>query len=257
VLGAFERLNLDHPHYYGENREMLRDAIIAATENMSRLYELSGGVVHDGEKGAFREFFMAELIRPYIPEHFGVGSGVVVDAYGRQSRQSDIIIHDHRLMPPILLTGARGIFPIDSVLAVIEVKSTLEARHYQTLVEAGRRFSPNADHNPNGLRIGIPGTLDKSKATYPLFAVFAYTSDADKDEFERLQAQVPGGNEYIRLIGVLDKGVWSKSDGVYRNSNIGENAVKFLVQLLNKLENTAASRGKYRLQDWLWQPDRT
>ena len=227
---------------------MLRKAIIAATQNMMRLYELSGGVSHDGEKGAFREFFMAELIRPCLPRHFGVGSGVVVDAYGHQSKQTDIIIHDHRLIPPILLSGDRGIFPIDSVLAVIEVKSTLKASHYEALVEAARRLAPDS---PSGLRIARPGTREGNKTTYPLCAVFGYTADADRDEFERLEEQVPGGSQYVRLVGVLDKGVWSLSGGSHRRNDAGENAVRFLALLLNRLEDTADSRGKYRLQDWL------
>jgi hypothetical protein len=230
---------------------MLRDAIIAATENMARLYELSGGVAHDGEKGAFREFFLAELIRPFVPKHFGVGSGVIVDAYGHQSKQSDIVIYDHRLIPPILLSGDRGIFPIDSVLAVVEVKSTLKSSHYKTLVEAGRRVFPRNSDNPDGLTIATPGTLDNNQAIYPLYAVFAYTSDANRDEFERLEEQVSGGNYYIRLIGVLDKGVWSYSGGIQLSDNMGQNSVRFLTQLLNKIEDTAKSRGNYRLQDWL------
>ena len=31
------------------------------------MYELSGGVDHDGEMGAFREYFVAELLRPTLP----------------------------------------------------------------------------------------------------------------------------------------------------------------------------------------------
>lgn len=230
---------------------MLRDAIIAATENMARLYELSGGVAHDGEKGAFREFFLAELIRPFVPKHFGVGSGVIVDAYGHQSKQSDVVIYDHRLMPPILLSGDRGVFPIDSVLAVVDVKSTLKASHYKTLVEAGRRVFPRTSENPNGLTIATPGTLDDNQTTYPLYAVFGYTSDAYRDEFERLEDQVTGGKHYIRLIGVLNKGVWSISGGTQLSDNIGQNSVRFLTLLLNRIEDTAGSRGNYRLQDWL------
>lgn len=234
---------------------MLRKAIVAAAENMAKLYELSGGVSHDGEKGAFREFFLAELIRPYVPSHFGVGSGVVVDADEHQSRQSDIVIYDHRLMPPILLSGNRGIFPIDSVLVVVEVKSTLKSSDYETLVDAGRRLAPKTSDNPDGMTIRTPGKLEcngNKQALYPLYAIFGYTSDAtEKDEFERLEEQVPGGNDYIRLIGVLNKGVWSANDGVRLNNNIGENAVRFLTLLLNRLENTARTRGDFRLQDWL------
>lgn len=237
---------------------MLKDAIIAATDNMRRLYELSGGVINDGEKGAFREFFIAQLIRPFMPAHFGVGSGVVMGSNGQQSRQSDVIIYDRRLLPPILLAGDRGIFPIDSVLRVIEVKSVLKAGDYMTLVDAARCFFPPSSDNPTGLPIVIPGR-DKGdegqpQTFWPLYAVFAYTANSRKDEIERLEDKVPGGSTYLRLIGVLDKGVWSASLGQrnpYLSNNSGDISVIFLKMLLNRLEETANSRGAYRLQDWL------
>jgi hypothetical protein len=237
---------------------MLKQAIEVATDYMGRLYELSGGVKQDVEKGAFREFFVASLIRPLMPSHFGVGSGVVVAVNGQQSRQTDVIIYDRRLLPPILLAGERGVFPIDSVLAVVEVKSTLAASHYSGLVDAARRFVP-PDIHVNGLPIAIPGRLAGDAARpmtiWPLFSVFAYTSDApQKDELERLQEQAPDHNNSIRLIGVLDKGVWSfeKEQWLpFRSSVPGDNSVKFFFSLLNPLEDTAKSRGAYRLQDWL------
>ena len=38
-------------------KNLLIKSISTYTQNMKNLYELSGGVEHDGEKGAFREFF--------------------------------------------------------------------------------------------------------------------------------------------------------------------------------------------------------
>jgi len=236
---------------------MLIEAIRAVTKNMCAMYELSGGVEQDVEKGAFREFFVAQLIRPFMPPHFGIGSGVLVDYYERQSRQSDVIIYDRRLLPPILLAGDRGIFPIDSVLAVIEVKSCLKASDYSLLEDASRRVSPYSEDNPQGLHIKTKARTPNGKARYPLYAVFAYTSDAiHKDEAERLEEQVPNSYNFIRLICVLDKGVWSYNEAkekcMRHNDVEDENiSVRFLLQLLNKLEDVAEQRGKYRLQDWI------
>lgn len=238
---------------------MLRKAIKAATQNMRELYELSGGMKHPGEKGAFREFFIAQLVRPLLPLHYGIGSGVVVDADGQQSRQSDLIIYDRRLLPPILVGGDRGLFPIDSVLAVVEVRSILKRSDYKNLVDAARRLSPRTEENANGLRIATPGCLQgedgRPQAKYPLCSLFAYTSNAKRDEAERLKGKVPGGMYYLRLIGVLDKGVWcfNETSNVMEHRDVTKEdiSVEYMKLLLDRIEKAADSRGKYRLQYWL------
>lgn len=232
---------------------MLRLAVEAHTKHALELYELSGGVAHDAEKGAFREFFLSGLLRPLLPDHFAVGSGVVVDGEERQGAQTDIIVYDKRLLPPILLAGERGLFPIDSVLAVVEVKSTLRAGDYDQVVAASRRLSPNSVANPDGMRIMTPGRGTDQTTLYPLCALFAYRSDAAMDEVERLEARCPEGHDLVRLICVVDKGVWVRSEQRERHVSADplQNSRIFLLQLLNRLEETARSRGDYRLQDWL------
>lgn len=44
---------------------------------------------------------------------------------GHESKQNDLIIYDNRLLPPFLFSGECNIFPIESVVATIEVKSFL------------------------------------------------------------------------------------------------------------------------------------
>jgi hypothetical protein len=139
---------------------MLRDMVIGATKNMIQLYETSRTISHEGEKGMFREFFIAQLIRPLLPQQYGIGTGIIIDAYGNQSKQSDIIIYDRRLLPPIFASESRGIFPIDSVLIVLEVKSKIAASDYGDLVEAASLFNPK---NPKSLRIATKGKLDGTR----------------------------------------------------------------------------------------------
>jgi uncharacterized protein DUF6602 len=244
---------------------MLRKAVIAAIRHMNEMYVLSGGVDHDGEKGAFREYFVSELLRPLLPTHFGVGSGVVVDADERQSKQTDVLIYDRRRIPPILQTGERGLFPIDSVLVAIEVKSTLKPDQYsKQIVPAARCFSPNDERsNPAGLHIRTCGRLNepghaRPVSLYPTFAVLAYTSDADRDEAERLRQQVPLGFEYVHLIGVFDKGVWLLDRSIPEQPKhtkaqaVGEEiGLEFLALLLSELERIARSRGDYQVAPWL------
>jgi hypothetical protein len=46
---------------------------------MTELSDVAGGVDHVGARGTFREFFVAEVLRPLLPGHLGLGSGIVID----------------------------------------------------------------------------------------------------------------------------------------------------------------------------------
>lgn len=243
-------------------KSLLRNAISVAADRMRALYELAGGIDHKGEKGLFREYFVAELIRPLLVHHFDLGTGIVVDRRGCESRQTDVLIYDRRLMPPILASGNHGIYPIDAVLATIEVKSTLENKHLSSAVDAARCLTPSqAEHpEPNRLWIEAPGTMEptagtkRSRAIYPLCTLFAYRSTAKTDEGARLERVTPGGAEYVRVLGVLDKGVWWWERGEMRarsSRNIGENAALFLRLLIDSLDKTARTRASFELSHWL------
>jgi hypothetical protein len=87
---------------------------------------------HQGLKGAIREVLIADLFQPLLPADIGVATGVLVSSFDeRQSAQQDIIVFDRRILPPILFEQGPAIIPIESVLAVIEVKSRLTATELQ------------------------------------------------------------------------------------------------------------------------------
>jgi hypothetical protein len=246
---------------------ILLKAISVAANRMRALYELAGGIHHDGEKGAFREYFVAELIRPLLVHHFGLGTGIVIDRRGCESCQTDVLIFDRRLMPPLLAAGDRGVFPIDAVLATIEVKSTLKSEHLRSAFSAARRLAPPRAEcpEPDRLWIEAPGTMEaaagstRTRAKYPLCALLAYQSAAnssDADEGARLEKLTPGGAEYVRLLGILDKGVWwwDQERGelmASRSSDIGENAALFLRLLLDPLDEIARTRASFQFGHWM------
>ncbi|MFA6925295.1 MAG: DUF6602 domain-containing protein [Bacteroidales bacterium] len=80
---------------------------------------------HKLTKGELRELFVNDLLVNFITSQFSIGTGVVVDSYGNASRQTDIIIYDNRILPPIIKNSNLGTYPLESVLAIIEVKSVL------------------------------------------------------------------------------------------------------------------------------------
>jgi hypothetical protein len=239
---------------------MLESLIRAAVSNLQEFYRITADVSHPGEKGGFREYFVNQLIRPFIPQHFGISSGIVMDHRGRQSSQADVIIYDNRLMPPILQAEGRGIYPVECVLLVIEVKSVLRSNHFSDIVLASARIAPetlsNRTINQHGMYIRTRARTPDGVVPYPMYSVFAYESDVpERDEFERLQEQAGAAPHFVKTICVLNKGTWSQNDegGISRHVSGDQyvNIRDFLVKNLDGLEQTAAMRGLFELGGWV------
>jgi len=81
---------------------------------------------HNFLKGRFREIFVSNVLERFLTSQFGIGSGVVVNQRGEQSGETDIIIYDNRILPPFIREERLGVFPLEAVIATIEVKSWLE-----------------------------------------------------------------------------------------------------------------------------------
>lgn len=83
---------------------------------------------HKTLKGELREIFVSNLIKNFLPSNFEVGSGVIVNQNGDQSSQTDIIIYDRSFLPPFIKEYNLGVFPAESVLALVEVRSWLDKK---------------------------------------------------------------------------------------------------------------------------------
>ncbi|MDM8323610.1 hypothetical protein QUW48_08705 [Bifidobacterium pullorum] len=82
------------------------------------------GKAHPGEYGAYRERIVAQFIEPFLPGRLSVGTGFIVTPSRQISTQCDVVVYDREHSPHIEEMGQR-FFPIESVVAVIEVKSKL------------------------------------------------------------------------------------------------------------------------------------
>lgn len=87
-------------------------------------YDLASEFEHNGLSGEVREYFVDTFLKKIIPESMGIGSGKVVDRSGSLSQQIDLIIYEKKF-PILTFTESRKVYPIESVVATIEVKSTL------------------------------------------------------------------------------------------------------------------------------------
>ena len=94
---------------------------------------------HQPTNSTINEIFVSELFEEFLPSQLGTGSGIIVNSKGSQSRETDVIIYDNRTMRPFLRQGGKSLFPVESVLATIEVKTSLTLAHI-------REFEENAKH---------------------------------------------------------------------------------------------------------------
>ncbi|CAB3662619.1 DUF6602 domain-containing protein [Achromobacter kerstersii] len=210
------------------------------------LFNATSPISHRGEKGNLRETFVRQIIESILPNHFGLGSGVVTDFNGRESSQADIIVYDRRLMLPIFQDLGRGIYPIDSVIRVLEIKSVLDNAALKDARAAAWKLSPQ---NPNGLKLARSGKLPNSQANYPLFGIFAYESKvADITKLiESFQ-----DNKHQPMMAVLGRGLVLK--GTSKLIKLGNNAETvrcFMACYLHYIEEEATSRGDFGLLEWL------
>jgi hypothetical protein len=148
---------------------------------------------------------------PRFPSNFGDATGVIVSAHDeRQSAQQDIIVFDRRILPPVLFEGGPAIIPAESVLATIEVKSTLNATELHKADENARSVS-RLD-----LALDIEtATLDKGQPTgtvpYTPTLLFALESDltgdgiTEKQRYERMIGEKP---PRLSAICVAGKASW-------------------------------------------------
>ena len=96
-------------------------------ETMMREVEgISDAVSHQGDKGRNNEQVLVNFLRKFLPQRFSVDTGQVVSCDGRQSSQTDIIIHDRLNTPALFLAGTSVLVPIETTYAVISVKTTLD-----------------------------------------------------------------------------------------------------------------------------------
>ena len=101
---------------------------------LQRILELQRGVLtgvltHKGERGRNDEERLRYFLRQVLPQRFGLGTGFIVsgnpDAVA--SNQTDIIVSDQYTHSPIHRELAAEVYPIETVLATVEVKGSLSS----------------------------------------------------------------------------------------------------------------------------------
>jgi hypothetical protein len=107
---------------------MLTAHMAAVEEHLLTIAQIPANSGHSLHKGTPREAFIREYLEKHLNSTVAIGTGEVIDANskpGDSRRQFDIVIHK-RNYPRLDFGAGISAFLVESVLATIEVKSTLD-----------------------------------------------------------------------------------------------------------------------------------
>lgn len=139
----------------------LTDSLKAARKQ----YTSHSASIGEAAEGAFRDFLEQRL-----PRAFAVGQGFVFEPGGKRGLQQDIVIYDNLHHPMLVSEGKQGLFPTDTVVAIFEVKSTIDK---QEIRDAVNKIA-SVKSLKRSVRNQITGTLS-GKNVIPLRGyIFAY-----------------------------------------------------------------------------------
>ncbi|MFA7290329.1 MAG: DUF6602 domain-containing protein [Melioribacteraceae bacterium] len=171
-------------------------------------------IQHKGLRGRLRELLIDNILTPWLPPYVLSGTGTIIEAENlkRESTQDDIILFDNTLAPPILgsSNSKEGIFLYNSVLARVEVKSTVTREYIKDFCFTSLELSK--------LKFSIKNDFDKNYyGAFNLF--FAYKSDADLEnknenfELKRLvevmkELNIDPLSGIVSMICIPGKGFW-------------------------------------------------
>lgn len=127
------------------NNTVIKDYSTALIKGFYERVMSIQGLKHNLSKGEIRELFLNDLLSNYLTDQFGIGTGIVVDSFGNQSHQMDIVIFDNRILPPMLKNSTLGVFPLESVLAIIEIKSLISKNNIKKTEEKFKHFDSHLE----------------------------------------------------------------------------------------------------------------
>lgn len=213
---------------------------------------------HNLHKGTPREAFISDFITGHIGAGIGVGTGEVIDARlasGETRNQIDIVLYDQRI--PRFDIGANiHLFPVESVKATIEVKSTLQEKDLQQACRAAEHIGallPQTGSDRKQIRTprrflvayGSTVTLDTIFDWLVSYYKKAELPRADMDRVGLREALFPDNQSL--LPGLRS----STLDGIFV---FGRGAILFpSFNLPLRQEPLAQARGRLSMQAIQWQ----
>lgn len=128
---------------------MLKSHMDAIEKSLIAISNIPANSGHSLHKGTPREAFIKEYLEAHLPSNVAIGTGEIIDANsrsGQKRNQYDIVIYK-RSYPKLDFGGGVSGFLVESVIATIEVKSTLTQQEFS--------IAANAAYNSKKLKYNV------------------------------------------------------------------------------------------------------
>src|SRR3989304_6861360 len=117
---------------------MLKSHMDAKENALVAISRVPANAGHPLHMGTPREAFIREFLQSHLPENVAIGNGEIIDAASQPNaprNQFDIVIYKKNY-PKLDFGGGISGFLIESVIATVEVKSTLAQRDMEQAIKA-------------------------------------------------------------------------------------------------------------------------
>jgi hypothetical protein len=253
---------------------MLKEKISKVELQMkAALSEVRETFEHSGNKGTSTEDIFGKFVRQYLPRRLDIGNGEIIDSFGNRSGQVDIVIlsDDHPFtFPP----GRPGLFFIEGVLSVGEIKTTLTSQELNNALNNSTRYKKLKMTHENGtLANANPSDLNRYYE-HPPFFLFAYESQLSlstiKTKIQNYQVDNKLNlTDSLDAVFILDKGwvvnfgdgqgsfQYRTTDGKVHGGLIEKETNEVLFSLFSYLSMTMPREIRFRpiLTKYLFSPD--
>lgn len=115
--------------------EIFQDIYKLEIEKMLKEAKYIEPLNHKGVKGTIRELGLRKLLLKSLPTYIKMGTGGIHDYNGRESNETDLLIYNKNTLPPILFDESLGMFPIESILYSIEIKTTSRNQEVKSTIK--------------------------------------------------------------------------------------------------------------------------
>ncbi|MEN1710965.1 DUF6602 domain-containing protein [Pseudomonas aeruginosa] len=177
-------------HYFDHVSQELHSKIAQAKVYITK---------HNPSTGALAEAVLRQFLKEHLPGGIGVEQGFIADASGNLSKQCDILIYDAHLYAPLYRAGGVVVVPVEAIIAIVEVKTSINRRAFHDVISYFRSFENLALKAKTYLFMFNAPTLGAVSRSFRTYRHPGEYQEFDWDTFQFLPDEITGLNHSYHL----------------------------------------------------------